>query len=64
MDWTRSSRCDGGTCVEVAVYDGSGTENSNMVAVRNSQVPGEIAWFTPIEWAEFLNGVKAGDFDL
>lgn len=64
MDWKRSSRCDGGTCVEVAVYDGSGTEYNNMVAVRNSRIPGEIAWFTPIEWAEFLNGVKAGDFDL
>jgi hypothetical protein len=50
--------------VEVAVYDGSGTEYNNMVAVRNSRIPGEIAWFTPIEWAEFVAGVKAGDFDL
>lgn len=64
MDWTRSSRCDGGTCVEVAVYDGSGTENSNMVAVRNSQVPGEIAWFTVDEWEAFLAGAKLGEFDL
>jgi len=64
MKWTRSSRCDNGHCVEVSLAVDPALDGQTLVAVRNSRIPGEIAWFTPIEWAEFVAGVKAGDFDL
>lgn len=49
---------DAGTCVEVAV-------RSDMVGVRHSKAPdaGTLA-FTPAEWEAFVEGVKAGEFDV
>lgn len=61
MKWTKSSKCDDGTCVEVAL-DGIGTM-IDSVAVRNSAIPGEVAWFTPEEWAVFTAAAKAGEFE-
>lgn len=55
-----SSYCSCGNCVEVgALPDGAG------VAVRDSKNP-EVAalTFTAAEWADFLAGVRAGEFDL
>jgi hypothetical protein len=59
MNWIKSTKCGESTttCVEVAFEGG-------LVAVRNSQIPGEIVWFTPDEWAAFLAGTKLGEFNL
>jgi hypothetical protein len=50
--WRTSSRCDSGTCVEVAVTD-------DHVLLRNSSDPdGPRLSFTRAEWAEFLGRVR------
>ena len=55
--WLRGGPCEAGTCVEVASV-GEG------VAVRDSKDQnGPILRFTPQEWAAFLAGAKAGEFD-
>jgi uncharacterized protein DUF397 len=57
--WRRSGTCQGAdsTCVEVAL---SGPE----VWVRDSKdAAGPILRFTPAEWAAFLAGARAGEFD-
>jgi hypothetical protein len=56
--WRRSSRCNSGGCVEVAIDD-------TTVRVRNSTTPAAPGTaFTADEWRVFVEGVKAGDFDL
>jgi hypothetical protein len=51
------SACEGGTCVEVSM--------SVLVAVRDSKHPdGPVLTFTQKEWSEFVQGVKAGMFDI
>lgn len=54
--WIKGTRCEGGSCVEVARRDG-------WIGVRNSQVPSETVWFTAHEWAAFVAGVRGGEFD-
>jgi hypothetical protein len=58
--WRKSSRSNGNggnNCVEVAT-------TPDTVAVRDSKDPdGPRLSFTPSEWAAFLAGVKAGEFD-
>lgn len=55
LTWRTSSRCDSGTCVEVAVTD-------DHVLLRNGSDPdGPRLSFTRAEWAEFL-GWLARDF--
>lgn len=57
--WRRSTRCDnsGPNCVEVAFVEGA-------VAVRDSKNrTGPALIFTPGEWAAFVGGAKAGEFD-
>ena len=44
-------------CVEVARTADGGR------AVRDSKNPGAVQFYTPTEWAAFLDGVKAGEFD-
>jgi Domain of unknown function (DUF397) len=45
-------------CVEVAALD-------DRVAVRNSREPeGSVLLFSRHEWAAFVGGVRAGEFDL
>lgn len=75
MNWTRSTKCAAGECVEVAMNwtrsseceGGSCLEvtfdSDESVAVRNSKIPGEVVWFTRDEWVAFVAGVKAGEFD-
>jgi hypothetical protein len=55
----RSSFCSGGTCLEVApLADG-------WVAIRDSKDTGKPAHtYDREEWAAFLRGVKAGEFDF
>jgi hypothetical protein len=55
--WQRSRRCDSATCVEVATTD-------DRVGVRDGKQPaGPALWFSHEEWAAFVAGVRAGDFD-
>jgi hypothetical protein len=58
VEFVRSSFCSAGACVEVGqVADGS-------VAVRDSKDPCRPALiFSSDEWAQFVAGVRAGDFD-
>jgi hypothetical protein len=58
FEWRRAAQCSTEAgCVEVG-FDDSG------VVVRNSAEPDEQALlFTREEWAAFLAGVKAGEFD-
>jgi hypothetical protein len=55
----KSSYSNGsGECVEVAVKTDGGR------AVRDSKdKPGPTLHFTPAEWATFIQGAKAGEFD-
>ena len=58
MTFSRSSYCvNQATCVEVARGD--------VVQVRDSKAPdGSVLSFTPEEWAAFIAGAKAGEFDV
>jgi hypothetical protein len=71
MNWIKSTKCDGGTCIEVAWAKSTKCEGGtcaevaqvdDMIGVRNSQIPGEVVWFTPQEWTAFLAGVQDGEF--
>ena len=58
--WKKSTRSDGngGQCVEVADLGVEG------IAVRDSKAPaGAVLTFTSAEWAAFIEGAKAGQFD-
>ena len=55
--WRKSTRSGTNGCVEVAFVQG-------QVAVRDSKKRGgPVLVFTPQEWAAFLSGVRAGEFD-
>jgi hypothetical protein len=57
--WKKSSRSDGqgGQCVEVAL-------TPVLVGVRDSKDrDGAVLAFGSGDWASFLDGVKAGEFD-
>jgi hypothetical protein len=59
--WHKSTRSggNGGDCVEVAV------NLPGIVAVRDSKDrAGGTLVFTSAQWVVFLDGVRAGDFDL
>lgn len=73
--WTRSSQCDGGSCVEVKFTKSSQCragdcvevaipEGQSVVVVRNSQSPGKSLVFDRFEWAAFIKGAKLGEFDV
>ena len=54
-----SSYCTYGNCVEV----GEGV-NGSIVVRNNTDISGRVAVaFTRREWADFVRGVKAGEFD-
>jgi hypothetical protein len=55
--WVRSSRCEGGHCVEVATADGN-------VAMRNSTVPDLQLTLSADAWQAFVADVRTGAFDL
>lgn len=59
LTWVKSSfSFANGNCVEVASLPGGGT------GVRDSKdTDGPVLRFTPGEWAAFLDGAKAGEFD-
>lgn len=55
----KAGECSDKTCVEVAIADG-------VVGLRDSKDGdrGPVLAFTEQEWASFLAGAKAGEFDL
>jgi hypothetical protein len=56
--WQRSHACLEANCVEINVDTGE-------VLVRDSKDPeGPVLRFTTDEWAAFVEGVTAGQFDL
>jgi hypothetical protein len=56
--WARArTGCYEADCVEVAGLPGG------YIGVRDSKSPGIVLRFTPAEWAVFIGGAKAGDFD-
>jgi uncharacterized protein DUF397 len=57
--WITSRACNNSACVQVAHLEGG------MVAVRDSKDVSKAAHvFDSSEWAAFVDGVKAGEFDL
>jgi Domain of unknown function (DUF397) len=57
--WITSRFCNNSACVQVAHLPG------DMVAIRDSKNTAGLAHiFDREEWAAFISGVKAGDFDL
>ena len=58
-DFTISSFCSCGDCVEV------GLQSDGSVAVRDTKDPQRVTLsFTPEEWSAFVAGVKNGEFDV
>jgi len=63
VTWRRSSLCDAGGCVEVAVANDTsadGEEEGDVVfLMRNSNDPaGQVLEFTSEEWAGFIAHIK------
>jgi Domain of unknown function (DUF397) len=55
--WRKSTLSVENGCLEFAVIEG-------RVAIRDSKNRlGPVLTFAPIEWKEFLDGVRAGEFD-
>lgn len=56
--WTRSTFCGGDGCAEASIRPG-------VVELRNStSTHGPVVEYTHDEWAAFIAGVKAGEFDI
>lgn len=57
--WFKAERSNGSqSCVEVAHLE-------SWTVVRDSKDPGgPVQCYTPHGWARFLDGVRAGEFDL
>jgi hypothetical protein len=56
-DYNRSSFCSGGSCVEVAALE------DGWISVRDTKDRGKPPhMYTREEWADFVRGVKAGEF--
>lgn len=62
--WRKSSLCDSNACVEVAWILGGDSSSVSEVAVRSSRNIFHTLSFTVEEWETFVEGVKAGEFDL
>jgi len=56
--WVRSTACNGGTCVEAAAVAGGAS-----TALRDGKDRQTVLYFSATEWAAFLDGITAGDFD-
>jgi hypothetical protein len=54
--WTTAEASGGSSCVEVKADCGA-------VLVRHSQDPDVVLRFTAAEFAAFLHGARAGEFD-
>jgi hypothetical protein len=56
--YVTSSFCSGGTCVGIAI------EPDEVWLFDTKAGEGTALRFTASEWAAFVSGVKAGEFDL
>jgi hypothetical protein len=56
-DWIRSSFCEATNCVEVK-------DIGTTVLLRDTVVPEAFVIIGQRDWADFIQGVKAGEFDL
>lgn len=57
--WRKSSKCGNTTCVEVARV------GDDTYLIRDSKRPSQPALsFTKDEWAAFVQGVQAGEFQF
>jgi hypothetical protein len=57
LTWRRSTKCDSGLCVEVAMAAGA-------ALVRDGKRPDEPHLrFLRDSWQDFLTAVKAGEYD-
>jgi hypothetical protein len=55
--WRKSSKCANSECVEIA-------REQDMILVRDSKSPqASVLRYTREEFAAFLDGAKAGEFD-
>lgn len=72
MSWEKSTSCNDSGCVEVYRKSSASADTGNCVEVakgteilvRDSKdKAGPVLHFTTAEWAAFLAGVKAGEFD-
>lgn len=62
-EWRRSSRCESSACAEATIFAGTGP----LIGFRHSRaMPHHVGMFlfTVAEWQAFIDGVKAGEFDL
>lgn len=50
----------GGNCVEAGPLN----DGTDRVAVRHSNLQGEVIIYTKAEWQAFVAGVRAGEFDF
>jgi hypothetical protein len=75
VGFQRSSKCEAGGCVEVGFQRSTKCESGQCVEVdrldiqdirvRDGKDPDSpILSFTKEEWEAFIQGVKAGEFDL
>jgi len=58
VEWRRASECLNGNCVEV------GSENEEFLVRDTKDREGGTLRFTKGEWNAFVEGVKAGEFDV
>ena len=59
LTWRKARACpNNAACVEIATLPEGG------FAMRDGKEPGSAHLsFSPVRWAEFLSGVRAGEFD-
>lgn len=55
--WRKSTRCETAACVEVAT-------GGPHVGLRNSTSPQVELQLDTAAWRQFIDGVRAGEFDL
>jgi hypothetical protein len=55
--WRKSARCEAQNCVEV-------TRRGDGMAIRNSTVPERHLSFAGPVWQTFVDGVRAGQFNM
>lgn len=66
LEWNKSSFSEYGNCVEVArlAPEWWSEENLAASAVLIRDKGGRILLFPPHTWQRFVEGVKAGEFDI
>jgi hypothetical protein len=59
LAWQRSTRCNGGQCIEVAK-----TPHGGRAMRDNKLTNGPILIFTKAEWAIFVSEIKSDAYDV